>query len=58
VALGLALAAGALVAVPAVPAGATASKTLEATFTSGIAGGWVGVERWNGCGAISCPSRA
>jgi hypothetical protein len=49
--LGLALVAAALavaavVAAPAAPARATASKTLEATFSSGIANGWVRVERW------------
>ncbi len=31
---------------PASPAGATGSRTLEATFSSGIANGWVRVERW------------
>ena len=45
--LALALAAVTVAGTPAVPAAATASRTLEATFTTGIANGWVRVERWN-----------
>lgn len=45
--LALALTVVAVAGTPAVPAAATASRTLEATFTTGIANGWVRVERWN-----------
>jgi hypothetical protein len=45
--LALALAVVTVAGTPAVPAAATASRTLEATVTTGIANGWVRVERWN-----------
>ena len=53
--LALALAAVTVAGTPAVPAAATASRTLEATFTTGIANGWVRVERWNDNGLGSAP---
>ena len=45
-AFALAALAASIAASPAAPAEATASKTLEASFSSGIANGWVRVERW------------